>query len=93
MVDDNRRGDFAASTIAVASVVPFNRYPPPPFTVKQSCVPGLEAYRTCQSGDIAARNVVQMIEKYRVLSDDTQDVNSTTPLLGNVAQLYDVIIW
>ena len=52
-------------------------------TVKECCVAGLETYRTCQSGDIAAKNVVQMMERFRVLSGDTQDVNSTTPLLGN----------
>ena len=56
-------------------------------TVRECCVAGLETYRTCQSGDIATRNVVQMMEKFRVLSGDTQDVNSTTPLLGSDAYI------
>ncbi|KAK7473847.1 hypothetical protein BaRGS_00034898, partial [Batillaria attramentaria] len=43
---------------------------------------GLEAYRTCQSAELAARAAVRMLEKYKVLDGTSQSDAVGSPLLG-----------
>ncbi|XP_070198220.1 uncharacterized protein [Littorina saxatilis] len=43
---------------------------------------GLEAYRTCQNGELAVKSTVRMLEKFHVLNQEAQTINSTTPLFG-----------
>ncbi|KAL8622265.1 hypothetical protein ACOMHN_043788 [Nucella lapillus] len=43
---------------------------------------GLEAYRTCQSGERATSNTVRMLDKFRLFDDNDQTINTTTPLFG-----------